>query len=265
MAWVKIDDNFTEHPKIIGLSDGAFRLYVTALCYSNRYMTDGRIPTKICKKLGDSRKISELFAVKLWQDFGDFISINSYAEYQPTREKIEIEREKTRIRVSRLRGTKTSTVVQSPYDGKSTPAPSRPVPNNKDISTDFEVFWSIYPRKTAKGAAKTAYLKAVVRATAEQILDGARRFAEDTNRDPAFTPHGSTWLNQDRWLDEPLPPRKQSPDEVRARELAVAQERTKREREDSQRAFREEQERARQAAPMPDHIKDLFRRVSSET
>ena len=33
-------------------------------------------------------------------------------------------------------------------------------------------------------------------------------FASDPNRDETFTPHPSTWLNAERWTDEPLPPKK---------------------------------------------------------
>ena len=50
-----------------------------------------------------------------------------------------------------------------------------------------------------------SWIKAVKRGTAETIIEGAKRYAEDPNRDPAFTAHPSTWLNGDRWLDSPLP------------------------------------------------------------
>ena len=43
MSWVRIEDRFALHPKVVGLSDGAFRLYVSGLCYANLYHTDGRI------------------------------------------------------------------------------------------------------------------------------------------------------------------------------------------------------------------------------
>ena len=265
MTWVKIDDNFAEHPKILKLSDGAFRLYVTALCYANRYETDGKIDTKVARKLCHSRTIPQLIMSGLWHDHGDHYVINSYSDYQPTREKLENEREKTRLRVGRIRGAKSSTPVVRTYNDGSTTAPTRPDPKNKDIDQKFDIFWQAYPRKTAKGAARSAYLKALIRATAEEILEGALKFAKDPNRDPAFTPHGSTWLNHDRWTDEPLPERKRSVEEIKAQDLILARQRTEQEREQSRRAFNEEQEIARQAAPMPDHIKELFKRVPSET
>ena len=73
--------------------------------------------------------------------------------------------------------------------------------------SDFNLFWNSYPRKTAKGAAKMAWLKALKKEKAQVIIEAACRFAEDKNRDPSFTPHASTWLNQERWADESLPPK----------------------------------------------------------
>jgi hypothetical protein len=71
--------------------------------------------------------------------------------------------------------------------------------------TSFEEFWKLYPRKQAKGAARTAFQKALRKADIETILSGVRRFASDPNREPEFTAHASTWLNQERWLDEAQP------------------------------------------------------------
>jgi hypothetical protein len=72
----------------------------------------------------------------------------------------------------------------------------------------FERFWAEYPRNTAKGAARKAWPRAVRNAGgATAIIDGAARFAADPHRDERFTPHASTWLNAERWGDDPLPAR----------------------------------------------------------
>jgi len=81
----------------------------------------------------------------------------------------------------------------------------------------FDEFWTVYPRRTAKGAARTAYGRALARAPAAHIIEGAARLRDDPNRDPAFTPHPTTWLNQDRWDDDPLPPRGSAPDDQAGR------------------------------------------------
>lgn len=44
MGWVKFDDGFPQHRKVEPLSDGAFRLIVSAACWSADQLTDGVIP-----------------------------------------------------------------------------------------------------------------------------------------------------------------------------------------------------------------------------
>ena len=47
MAWVKIDDNFPDHPKILRIGLPAIVLQIRALCYASRHLTDGFISTKV--------------------------------------------------------------------------------------------------------------------------------------------------------------------------------------------------------------------------
>ena len=73
----------------------------------------------------------------------------------------------------------------------------------------FEEFWTAYPRKVGKGAARKAWPKALKSAgDYRRIVASAVAFALDPNREAAFTPHPATWLNAERWDDEtPLPAR----------------------------------------------------------
>lgn len=76
--------------------------------------------------------------------------------------------------------------------------------NKEDISSDdFETFWSIYPRKIGKGAARTAFEKACKKENAQIILQFAEAYANSSDLpDLQFIPHPSTWLNQERWSDD---------------------------------------------------------------
>lgn len=76
-----------------------------------------------------------------------------------------------------------------------------------NIKEGFDEFWKIYPRKAGKQEARKVFQRALSNATLAEILEGARRYAADPNRQPQFTAHPATWLNQGRWSDEPLPPR----------------------------------------------------------
>jgi hypothetical protein len=71
-----------------------------------------------------------------------------------------------------------------------------------NLDAPFEDFWGVYPRKVGKGAARKAYRHALKRASHAEILAGAKAYAA-SKPDPQFTAHAATWLNADRWLDEP--------------------------------------------------------------
>lgn len=84
----------------------------------------------------------------------------------------------------------------------------------------FDAFWTVYPKRQAKRAAQLAWSKAIARAEPVEIVDGAKRYALDPNRDPAFTMNPATWLNGDCWLDEALPPRRTSAKTAISRDIA---------------------------------------------
>lgn len=76
-----------------------------------------------------------------------------------------------------------------------------------DDDPRFADFWQTYPRKAGKGSARRAWTKALQRSSADDIIDGARRYRDDPNRSEEYTAHPSTWLNGERWHDDPLPTR----------------------------------------------------------
>jgi len=84
--------------------------------------------------------------------------------------------------------------------------------NDVNTADLFDEFWSVYPRKAGKGAARKAFAAAAKSAGGAAVVAGARRFALDPNLpDKQFIPHPATWLSRGSWEDEPLPPRTTSP------------------------------------------------------
>jgi hypothetical protein len=73
-------------------------------------------------------------------------------------------------------------------------------PEVADDDPDWSRFWSLYPRKEGKGAARRAWLTAVAKERPDVIIAAVRRFA-GTVRDLRYCPHPSTWLNGERWAD----------------------------------------------------------------
>lgn len=73
----------------------------------------------------------------------------------------------------------------------------------------FEEFWNVFPRKEAKAAGLRAYLKRVRDGPTHDAVMAALREQKPRlmQRDPENRPHAATWLNQERWKDEPEQPR----------------------------------------------------------
>lgn len=71
----------------------------------------------------------------------------------------------------------------------------------------FAEFYERYPRKVARRPAAKAYGQALNRgATQAEILTGLER--HQFSSDPQYRPHPATWLNAERWRDQPdLPTR----------------------------------------------------------
>lgn len=96
----------------------------------------------------------------------------------------------------------------------STPTATRSRREVGDTDPQWVEFWSVYPKRVGKGAARKAWTKAIGKAPVEDLLDATRRFANQVDQrvrtqrvvageDPrAFIPHPATWLNQERWSDE---------------------------------------------------------------
>ena len=72
-----------------------------------------------------------------------------------------------------------------------------------DPEMAFDQFWSVYPRKKGKGAARKAFAR--IRWTPDlwTRLMTALEWQTREWSDPRFIPHPATYLNQERWDDEP--------------------------------------------------------------
>jgi len=66
----------------------------------------------------------------------------------------------------------------------------------------FDAFWAKYPNKTGKPKALAAYRSALKRATADEIAAGLDRYIASKPEDRQWL-NPATFLNQDRWADEP--------------------------------------------------------------
>ncbi|MBP7594329.1 MAG: hypothetical protein KA755_01620 [Candidatus Microthrix sp.] len=109
MTWVRLEDSFPEHPKILGLSVAAKWLIVEGLCWCNRNLTDGFIAAEAAPRLGATKKLAgELVEAGVWELCDGGWMVHDYDEFQPSRERVLADREAGRLRKAKHDAKKRS-------------------------------------------------------------------------------------------------------------------------------------------------------------
>ena len=113
MAWFKIDDTFHSHPKVRRAGAAAVGVWATAGAFSSAYKADGFVPVWWVQGWGKTGTTAarKLVEVGLWdeaeQDGETGYQFHDWADYQPTSEEIERDREAARQRQRRSRERKS--------------------------------------------------------------------------------------------------------------------------------------------------------------
>lgn len=153
MTWVRTEDSMPLHPKIIALSDGAFRLWENGLHFANRAVTDGKIAKSLLPSLNHHGRwtakqmagfVKELVGA-LWVENDDHFRIHDYEHHQAeamkdrVERKRELDREKQRRKRERAEEAERLSLGMSPGDARSettsghgSNSRSRPVPSRPD-------------------------------------------------------------------------------------------------------------------------------------
>lgn len=226
--------DYFDHPKIMALSAEAIVAHLEMIVYSRKYGTDGAIPMRFAMRFAD-HVLDELAnndpeKPSIIRNDDGTVTIYGYADMQETSDQIEKRRQVRRdagragANARWQRDSKPHSNSHSKTHGKSNG--KKMAETETETETDiypyksptgdgkrggyteaFERFWKVYPKSADKRTAFNAWKRAVKRADPETILAGAERYRDDPNREAAFTKNGSTWLNADAWLNDPLPPR----------------------------------------------------------
>jgi hypothetical protein len=143
MPWVRVEDDFPDHPKVVAVGPLAAWLFVTALCYCNRLLTDGFIPTEQVARLvsrtetsdiaqQNSRLLAEkLCAANLWAPADrkgiPGFQIHDYKRYQFSRRQILKERARSATRQQQFRHAKRNATRNAVTMGVSHAVTNGPV------------------------------------------------------------------------------------------------------------------------------------------
>jgi hypothetical protein len=148
VSWIRLDDQFVDHPKIVGLSDSAFRLYIGGISYASRQLTDGILKRAVIKTLVGIRypvkAARELVNAGLWEVCDDGWRIHDYLDYQPSAAEIKEKRRKRAASGARGGRQKSSSGAKqngsnllgvclehdrSKTEATANPIPSHPIPS----------------------------------------------------------------------------------------------------------------------------------------
>jgi hypothetical protein len=95
--WVRLDDGFFDHPKVLKAGDNAAHLYVCGLTYCARHLTDGFIPLAAIPRLTSLPKPEQLahrlVDARLWEPVDDGYRVHDYGHYQPSADEVSNRRE----------------------------------------------------------------------------------------------------------------------------------------------------------------------------
>lgn len=168
MAWVRLDEEFPDHPKVVTAGPLAGWLHVCALAYCNRHLTDGFVPRAQVARLvnfdgmlvgyagdeGDARLAHEptayemagiLVDVGMWEERQGGYLIHDFLHFQPSRADVEALK-KVKKDAGRIGGIKSGET----RSGKQPTAPTK-----QTGSTSKAELKQTRSRTEAPGQAKT--------------------------------------------------------------------------------------------------------------
>ncbi|WP_405561891.1 hypothetical protein [Streptomyces sp. NBC_01180] len=142
MPWVRLDDRFPSHRKVALLSDRAFRLHITALCWSSENLTEGKILDAELRVIAHIRNTKaaakELEERGLWDRVEGGWELHDFLEYNPDKAKVQADRDSNAARQKAFRDRKKAEREAKKAGGESANNPDRngvtaPVSNSTPV------------------------------------------------------------------------------------------------------------------------------------
>jgi hypothetical protein len=114
MAWIRLSDDYNDHPKFDNLSDGAFRLWHQGMSLCRKFQTDGLIPLASVRKFKaySAKRMTELMtpwsdtAEPLWHAEESNVRVHDYLEWNLSKAEESKERGAATVRMRNLRRSK---------------------------------------------------------------------------------------------------------------------------------------------------------------
>lgn len=225
VKWIRLNVNMFEDEKIrlietlpeadtilviwVKLLAQAGKTNATGYIYLNENIpyTDEMIATIFNRPIATVR-----LALNTFKQFGmidildnNFISVCNWEKHQNV-DGLEKIRQDTKLRVQRFRDKQKQldgNVTCNATETQGNASEEEENKNKKDIySTEFEQFWSIYPRKIDKKKALKSFNTCLKKYSIENILVGTEKYAKQVQyTESKFIKHPSTFLNNESFID----------------------------------------------------------------
>ena len=137
--WAKIALNMADNPKVIGLSDAAFRAFIEGILYSRQHLTDGYLDARVVAKRWGIEVAEELTGNDAsnpsWVAVEGGFEIHHFCEYQLTSEDLQKQRE-----LQRQKGIKSGEARRAKIEQKRTEVEPavEPNANRNELETETE-------------------------------------------------------------------------------------------------------------------------------
>jgi hypothetical protein len=162
--------------------------------------------------------IEELVKCGLWHHDEERVGIwfHDWSDYQPMREQLEAKsaaRHERSVNAANARWNKTDakpmlTDAKPMLTDAPEPVPEPVLKPLAIASPLFDEFWQLWPRREGKANAVKAWQKATKKISESDLMEKARAYVTSPTLPQAqFVPHAATWLNGERYNDEPEPPK----------------------------------------------------------
>ena len=172
MPWVRIDEEFPHHPKVVKAGPLGMAMHVAALCYCNQYLTDGFVPKSVAAGLLDldgigmrqwmgeltgggedatwQLVVQDLEDAGLWERAEGGWQIHDYHDYQPSREHVlkvrEVRKDAGRKggeakgkQVAKQQPTKRQAKQEAESNSVPVPVPVPPVGTGGSVASPGEI------------------------------------------------------------------------------------------------------------------------------
>ena len=165
MSWARIDDSLYDHPKTDAVNNDALAVWVCALSYCSKHLTDGFLADSTAEQILSRRHatkqvLQQLLEAPLGYDFGFWekveggYRVHDYLDFNPSRQEVLLGRKKRseagrkgglksgetrRVRAEMVtdRVGESKQMLKHMLEAKSNPGPARPGPtHNEDPGAD---------------------------------------------------------------------------------------------------------------------------------